>query len=406
MKIIAIDTFILKVPLGANRFFSSQSSFGERKSMLVRITTSEGIIGWGEGGQYGPAEPVASTILAVLAPLLLGQDPCQPEVLWEHMYTLVRDFGQKGTTIEAISAVDIALWDIFGKAQNLSIAAMMGGAFRTSIKRYATGLYYRNRDAVPMLATELPSVRVEAASYAEAGFPAIKMKIGLLSPKEDLQRIAAVRDVIGDDILLMVDANHAYRAPIAAQLAREMEHFNVFWFEEPVVPEDFAGYQQVKAATHIAIAGGECEYTRYGFARWITEHALDIVQPDLCCAGGLSEVRKIATLASACHVQCLPHVWGSGIAVAAGLQFLATLPPTPHTMNPLAPYNEPLVEWDANLNPLRTDLLTEPFNVEDNALVVPQGPGLGVTVDKTMLKRFLVDHQRREHGAKTEAAAL
>ncbi|MBM3813320.1 MAG: mandelate racemase/muconate lactonizing enzyme family protein [Acidimicrobiia bacterium] len=390
MRITAIDTFHLRTPLVGAQFWSSQAYFHARKALLIRIQTDAGLTGWGEGGQYGPAEPVASAVHHVLAPVLLGADPRSPEVLWDKMYSLTRDFGRKGPILEAISGVDVALWDILGKSCNAPAYTLMGGAFRRRVRTYATGLYYRGEGPIT-LEQDLPKLREEAASYAAAGFPAVKMKVGLLRPEEDLVRIAATREVLGTGRLLMVDANHAYAAHVACRLARAMEEHDIYWFEEPVEPEDLAGYQQVKASTRIAIAGGECEYSRFGFLKWFTSRALDIVQPDLACVGGLSEARRIAALASAFHIQCMPHVWGSGVGLAAGLQFLSTLAPSPSTAAPVAPFNEPLLEWDANPNPLRTDLLTHPVLPEQGYVPVPDGPGLGIEVNLDVLGRYLVN---------------
>ncbi len=392
MKITRIELFALRVELGGARFFSSQAPFTRRKSLLARIETDEGIVGWGEGGQYGPAEPVAASITGLFGPFLLGQDPLQPEVLWERMYAMCRDFGRTGTMIEALSAIDIALWDICGKARGAPVWALLGGAFRDRVRAYATGFYYAGDDPAPSLEGQVRAVRAEAERDVADGFGAVKVKIGLMAPKDDLARVAAVRDTLGPDRLLMVDANHAYRAHTATLMAKGMEPHGVYWFEEPVPPEDFDGYLQVKAATTIAIAGGECEHTRHGFARWLAGRAFDIAQPDPCCAGGISEARKIAIMADTFGVHCLPHVWGSGIATAAGLHLLATLPPNPHTAHPLPPYNEPLLEWDSTPNPLRTDLLTEPFALDEGAIRIPSGPGLGVAIDEDVLRRYQVAH--------------
>lgn len=143
MKIKKIETYILRVPLGKMRFFSSQCAFPERNSLLVRIETEDGIYGWGEGGQYGPPEPVKACIEHVLAPMLMGRDPLDKAVLWHEMYNHTRDFGQKGSYIEAISAIDIALWDICGKALNVPVSKLMGGTQRKTVEMYATGCYYR-----------------------------------------------------------------------------------------------------------------------------------------------------------------------------------------------------------------------------------------------------------------------
>ncbi|MBI1897952.1 MAG: mandelate racemase/muconate lactonizing enzyme family protein [Acidobacteria bacterium] len=387
MRIAGIDTYILKAPLGAARFWSSQAGFDHRKALLVRVETDNGLTGWGEGGQYGPAEPVAATIHSVFAPLLLGEDPRRPEVLWERMYTHTRDFGRKGSVIEAISGIDVALWDILGQSLGAPVHALWGGAFRESVPVYATGLYYRGEHPADPGAS-IAAARQEARSLADHGFPAIKMKVGLLAPDQEVARVAAVRAEIGGEILLMVDANHAWPAHVAARFARRIEPYNIYWFEEPVVPEDIDGYVQVRNSSGIAIAGGECEYTRHGFRELLARGAVDIVQPDICASGGLSEARRIAALASAYNVQCFPHVWGSGVAIAAGLHFVSTLPPAPHTAAPLAPYNLPMLEWDANANPLRTDLLDPPLVPSAGKLAVPRGAGLGIRINETVLERY------------------
>jgi D-galactarolactone cycloisomerase len=389
VKIARISTHVLRVPLGDSRFYSSQASFPERTSMLVRVETDDGLVGWGEGGQYGPPEPVASVIDDVLAPLLIGRAADDPVAVWEWLYSFSRDFGQKGTYVEAISALDIALWDLSGKALDRPVHALLGGAFRDRITAYATGCYYREdfRDRTSMLAT----LRDEAESYAGAGFGILKMKIGLLSAQEDAERVATVRAAIGDDIALLVDANHAYSATTAIRVGRALEEHGVLWFEEPVVPEDRDGYRRVREALDVPVAGGEAEFTRYGFRDLIAGGCVDIVQPDLCVSGGISEFVKIHALASTFGVLTVPHVWGSGIALAAGIQALATVPATPHTYAPVPLQNEPVIEYDRTRNPLRDDLLVENFRLEEGHLVVPQGPGLGVTVDEDVLRHYQVD---------------
>ena len=396
MQIRRIDTFLLKAPLAAGeRFWSSQTTFPERKCLLVRIETRSGVVGWGEAGQYGPAEPVVSQIHDVLAPLLIGRDAPRPAVHWERMYNHTRDFGAKGSVIEAISGIDIALWDILGKVRGAPVHELLGGALRDRVQTYATGLYYRGEER-PTLASNLPKLRDEAARWRDAGFPALKAKIGLLTPAEDIERIAVTRDVLGNRIVLMVDANHAYNAHVASQVARAVEPFNIYWFEEPVPPEDMAGYQQVKASTTIAIAGGECEHTRYGFARWFAARAIDIAQPDTCAAGGISELNRIIAMASAFHLQCMPHVWGSGVSIAAGLQLLAVIPPSPHTAIPHAPFNEPMLEWDAAQNPLRTDLLKNRLRPIDGCVPVPAEPGIGAVVDMDVVNQYLTSTRASE----------
>jgi D-galactarolactone cycloisomerase len=391
MKISKIETIILKVPLGSQRFYSSQCAFPERNSMLVRITAENGLTGWGECGQYGPAEPVAACIEHVLAPRVIGRD-VHPTQLWEEMYAGTRDFGQKGSYIEAISGIDIALWDLLGRHLKAPVSTLLGGACRTSIGSYATGCYYRGEDHLDYRES-LPKLAAEAKSYVDAGFRMLKIKVGLLRIEQDVERVAAIRDAIGKEVELLVDANHSYNAFNAVRMAKELARFDVRWFEEPVPPEDRSGYREVRKFSLIPVAGGECEYTRYGFRDFISEGCVDIVQPDVCVCGGLSEFMKIHALASSFGIAVIPHVWGSGIALAAALQAIAVLPLFPHTANPVGLQNEPVIEYDRNHNPLRDDLLVEQFTLVDGRVPVPQTPGLGVTVKEDVLKKYTTRHQ-------------
>jgi len=387
LHITHIETIVLRMPLGKERFFSSQCAFPERNSLLVRVETDTGLVGWGEGGQYGPPEPVADCIDAVLAPRIVGRDPRLVGRIWEELYAATRDFGQKGTYIEAISAIDIALWDILGKHLGVPIHLLLGGAFRDSVHAYATGCYYRGENYLNHTAS-LDTLAAEARSYVDLGFDTLKIKVGLLSVRADLERVAAIRQAIGPTTALLVDANHAYNASTAIRMGRGMERHDVGWFEEPVPPEDRAGYCAVRAALDIPIAGGECEYTRYGFRDLLAGGCVDIAQPDITVAGGFSEWANIQALASSFGIPVVPHVWGSGIALAAALQVLAVIPPLPHTANPIPLQNEPIVEFDRNRNTLRDDLLCEPIRLVDGRVPVPQGPGLGIEVNMGVVAKY------------------
>jgi D-galactarolactone cycloisomerase len=386
MKIASVTSRILRAPLGRRNFYSSQAAFPERNSYLVRIQTDTGLVGWGEGGQYGPPEPVAACVDAVLAPRLIGRDPTEPVRIWEELYSFSRDFGQKGTYIEAISAVDIALWDISGQAANLPVWKMLGGRFRDRVTAYATGCYYpedfRNLPEV------LRALEEEVSSYADSGFQFLKIKVGLLRLGDDVERLRVIRGTVGSRIGLLVDANHAYNAATAVRMGRLMEPYQVEFFEEPVPPEDREGYRKVRRENPIAVAGGECEFTRYGFRDLIGGGCVDIAQPDLAVSGGFSAWLDILALAKSYGVGVIPHVWGSGIAVAAALHAVATVPPSPNTANPLPFLNEPVVEFDRKHNPLRDELLEEPFTLVDGSLAVPDRPGLGVTVRDDVLAAY------------------
>ena len=386
MKIRKIETIVLRVPNQAGSFYSSQARFPERNSLLVRITSDDGLVGWGEGGQYGPPEPVATCIDDVLGPRLIGQRVDEPVRIWEEAYSFSRDFGQKGTYVEAISAIDIALWDLWGKSLGRPIHALLGGAFRREVHAYATGCYYG--ESYTSRAAMLHELEEEAASYVTSGFRSLKMKIGLLDIETDGERVRCVRDAIGPDRNLLVDANHAYNPADAIRMGRHLEASNVLWFEEPVVPENRAGYRRVRDSLDIAIAGGETEFTRYGFRDLLVGECVDILQPDLCVSGGFSEFVKIHALASSFGVTTVPHVWGSGIALAAALQAIAAIPTNPHTYNPVPLQNEPVIEFDRKYNPLRDDLLNETFILRDGLVSIPSGDGLGVTINEDKLAEF------------------
>jgi D-galactarolactone cycloisomerase len=393
MRIEDITTFVLKMPLGDRRFYSSQAAFPERNSFLVRLRTDSGLVGWGEGGQYGPAEPVATFVEDVFAPWVLGKDPVMLGALWEENYARTRDFGRGSAAVEAISALDTAMWDLKGQALGVSLADLAGGRIRDGITAYATGCYYTDEDLANPPAAAARAAR-EAASYAEAGFPAVKIKMGLLSVRHDIGRARAIREALGDELRVMADANHAYDVPSAKIVGAALGDLGYHWFEEPVVPEDLDGYAELRAGLSIPIAGGECAYTRYGFRELLVRRCCDILQPDISASGGFSEALKIQALASAFAVRIVPHVWGSGIAVATALQFLATLPVAPFTANPIPFESEPVIEFDRNPNALRDDLVEPAPRVVEGKIPVPPGPGLGVRVQDEVLASYTTRTRR------------
>jgi D-galactarolactone cycloisomerase len=374
MKITGLRAHVLSAAL-SQPFAYSRAWYDTRTAMLVEIETDDGLIGWGEC--YGPAAMTAAVVNSV-APWLIGEDPLRTDFLWRMIYARLRDHGQKGVVIEGLSGIDIALWDIKGKHFGVPVYQLLGGPLRNEVQAYATGLY-RRKSGNP-----LRYLAEEAAGYVVDGFKAVKLKVGF-GVAEDAAVTRAVREAIGPDIALMVDANHAYDASAAIRLGRMIEAHDIGWFEEPVPPEDVSGYQAVKAALAIPIAGGECEFTRFGFRNLLVSRAVDIVQPDTCAAGGLSECKKIADMAEAFGIRYNPHVWGTGIAIAASLQLLAVLPT--HTPNSLTPI-EPMLEFDRTEHPIRQAVLTQPLEHAGGIIRVPNGPGLGIEVDRAALARF------------------
>jgi D-galactarolactone cycloisomerase len=376
MKITNIRSHVLEARL-SEPFAYSRAWYDTRAAHVVEIETDQGLVGWGEC--YGPARMTAAVVESV-APWLIGEDPLRTDHLWRTIYARLRDHGQKGVVIQGLSGIDIALWDIKGKHFGVPVHQLLGGTVRSEIQAYATGLYRRKSgDPVRYLANE-------AAGYVAEGFSAVKLKVGF-GVEEDVATTSAVREAIGAKVALMVDANHAYDSIAAIKLGRMIEPYEIGWFEEPVPPEDIAGHLAVKAALSIPVAGGECEFTRHGFRDLLVACAVDIVQPDTCAAGGLSECKKIADMAEAFGVRYNPHVWGTGVAIAASLQLLAVLPPhTPPSLNPL----EPMLEFDRTEHPIRQAILKEPIEHVGGVVRVPDGPGLGIEIDREALARFKI----------------
>jgi D-galactarolactone cycloisomerase len=374
MKITDVRAYVLEAPL-SQPFSYSRAWYSVRTSMIVEIGTDQGLVGWGES--YGPAR-INAAIVRVIAPILIGRDALRTEWIWQEVYARFRDHGQKGSIIQALSGIDIALWDLKGKFFSQPVHRLMGGPLRTEVDAYATGLYRREQGRPEEYLAE------EAANYAAEGFKAVKLKVGF-GIDDDVRASRAVRDAIGPDVGLMIDANHAYDAVAAIRLGRKVEDLDIGWFEEPVPPEDIAGHRDVRAALIIPVASGECEFTRFGFREMIASRAVDYIQPDTCSAGGLSECKKIADMASAYGIRYAPHVWGSGVAIAAALQLLAVLPSfTPPSLNPI----EPMLEFDRTEHPVRKVLLATPIEHQNGVVAVPSGPGLGVEINRDALKQF------------------
>lgn len=375
MKISKIECFVVEQLL-ERPFAFSQWVCDRRAACLVRITAANGAFGWGEG--YGPALVVKAGI-EWLASFALGRDALAVGAIWQALYLRSLDYARSGVLTAALSAIDIALWDLRGKLLGQPVHALLGGKRRDRVRVYATGLYFT---AGANLAERLAA---EAAGYAAQGFGAVKMKVGH-SLGQDIKNVRAVRTALGAEVALMIDANHAYGLSEAHQLCAAVEDCEIAWFEEPLSPEDYAGFAELRDRTRIPIAAGECEYLVHGFKRLFEGRCVDIAQPDPCAAGGLTELQRIVALARAHHVELTPHCWGTGIALATGLHLAATLDPVPGRLN----VTEPILEMDRTENPLR-DRLTRPcFEMHEGAVTVSDAPGLGVEVDLALLERWAV----------------
>ncbi len=375
MKIIKIETFILKDKLSKS-FFFSQWEYSERCICVVKVTAQNGQYGWGEG--YGPASVLEAGI-KLLKPIVIGLNALENEVVWNQMYRKTLDFARRGTLVASMSAVDIAIWDLKGKILGLPVSTLLGGAYRNKIKPYATGLYFTNHNN--------PSQEFdkEAAKYVAEGFKAIKMKVGL-GIEEDTKNVKRMREIIGDNIQLMVDSNHAYNFREAVLLAKKLEPFNISWFEEPLSPEFYHQYNELRSKTTIPISGGECEYLRFGFHQLLRNRSVDIIQPDICASGGLTEAKRIAALASTYGIEVIPHTWGTSIGIHVALHFIANLESMPGRMK----RPDFLIEYDQTENALREQLTYPAIEMKNGMLEVPNTPGLGIDVDEDVLQKFAV----------------
>jgi len=375
MIIEKIETYILKDKLSKS-FFFSQWEYSERCICVVKVTASDGTYGWGEG--YGPASVLEAGI-ELLKPIVIGLNPLENEVVWNQMYRKTLDFARRGTLVASMSAIDIAIWDLKGKILGLPISTLLGGAHRDKIRPYATGLYFSCHNNPSQNFDE------EAYRYVSEGFKAIKMKVGL-GVEEDYKNVKRMREVIGDDIQLMVDSNHAYNFREAVQLSKKLEPLNISWFEEPLSPEFYHQYNELRNKTTIPIAGGECEYLRYGFHQLLRNKSVDIIQPDICASGGLTEAKRIAALATTYGVELIPHTWGTSIGIHVALHFIANLESMPGRMK----RPDFLMEYDQTENALREELTYPAIEMKDGMIEVPNRPGLGIDVDEEVLMKYAI----------------
>lgn len=357
-----------------------------RQALLIEVRTDDGLVGWGESGSGTLSRAAAVFVEDVLRPLAVGEDPFDLDRISQKVATTLDRAGWTGDfAVQAWSGLEVAIWDIMGKAVRRPVSQLLGGRVRERVMAYATGLYY-----VPTAPDPTAARQDEARGYVDAGYRAMKMKVGGLSPADDLREVAGIRNAIGDDVLLMADANGAYDSCTAIQVGAGLEDQGVAWFEEPVQRGDLVGYLEVRRALQLPITGGEHLGSLDAFREYVSRRVVDVLQPDVANCGGLSGARRIAALAQAFHVRVFPHVWGTPVAVAAGLHLAATLPSMPPTMTATPLAQEPLFEFDSTPHPIRDALMTPALRPQDGWLTVPAGPGLGVEVDRSVLEQFAV----------------
>lgn len=352
--------------------------FGAYRTTLVRVSTDEGVQGVGEC-MVRLAPLATAAVIDEIAPVLIGKDPRDTRYLWELMYGLMMNRGhQKGFFIEAISGIDIALWDIAGKARDEPIYRLLGGAQRSKLRSYASSLRFR----------PLPDTFERIAELRAAGFDAFKIKIGRedFDPRADLAFVRAIREHVGGETTLMVDANCGYSLGTSVTVARELRDLDILWFEEPLAPDDYAGYQELRRRSDVMIAGGETAFTRYGFQNLLERRCLSIIQPNASRSGGIGECSAVAWMADAAGVAYAPHTGSSSAVAMAAAQHLAAATPN------FLIYEYMVSDWSATQkNPLRDDLVAgDPIRVEDGHIPLPAGPGLGIELNESVVQRYRI----------------
>lgn len=371
MKITDVEPIVLRLAqVDATRADGTQDAF------LVRIHTDEGIVGVGEADT---APMLARTIVEMpsshsvargLREVLIGEDPLQIDRLWQRLFHASDHYGRRGAALHVISAIDIALWDLAGKAAGRPVSELLGG---------------RRLDRIPVYASEVmpettDDVRRIAERAVEAGYSALKLGWGPLGRDIafDEQLVRTARETLGPDRTLMLDGGRAYTVKRALELLRLVEEHRLYWFEEALQPDDLEGYRRLAGRTDVRIAAGEADETFAPFRMLVEHGGVDVLQPDLARCGGFTVARQIALLERSSTVEIVPHCFSTGILVAASLHFVATLDRATWS------------EYSVADSPLVNGILQEPFVLEDAALAVPTGPGLGVELDPDAIARFRV----------------
>lgn len=368
-KIVKVEACTVRVPLDAATAFASRRVVA-RDYAIVRVGTDDGVegIGFCYGGSSA-GNLVADAVRNLLRPRLIGQNPLEVERLWQVMYREALLHGRAGSIMRALSILDIALWDRNARAVGLPLHQYLG-AFRSgTVPAYASGGYYLDGKTPAMLGEEM-------ASYVALGFRAVKMKVGLLGPQEEEDRIRAAREAIGPDVLLMLDANNAWSdLPTALRYMQRYEKYNPYWIEEPFGPDDIDNHARLARRTTIPVATGEIEVGRWRFKELLDKEGAIILQTDAAVCGGISEFRRIAATAASYGVNLCPH-WFHDLHV----HLVAAIP------------NADYVEFFSDSKVLNfRKLINRQLEIRSGELVLPDQPGLGFEFDEQAVTRFALD---------------
>lgn len=389
MKITKVECIPMLYKMG-EPMYSGVGKCDQRALLMVRVYTDNGIVGIGEAATYGgPIVSTATVIEKEIGPLILGEDPLNVERIWHKCYYSAFQHARSGIYVCALSGIDMALWDIIGKYLGQPIYKLLGG-FRNSISVYASGGFYKVGKTVGDLVKEV-------RGYADMGFKAVKMKVartdtpfslGVFNPsreecmvtfEQDMERVRAAKEALGSEVKLMVDANAAWSYNEALAAGHVFDSLGIHFFEEPIRTDDYEGSARLAQDLTTRIAGYETEYLCANFARLISMRAVDIVQPDLSWTGGITESRKIATLAAANYMECATHMFSSGILLAASLQFSCGIP------------NGATVEYDMSDNIFRHGLIKEPFIPNSEGMItLSDRPGLGIEINEDIVEKYRI----------------
>lgn len=374
MKITDVEAIILRQPV-----LDDGIADGSQDDLVIKISTDEGIVGIGEVDSAPEAVKAlvdrrsSHAIAGSLHDLLLGEDPRDVERLWQKLYRGLIYIGRRGIALHALSGIDIALWDIAGKAAGKPVHELLGGAKRDRVRAYASRLM-----------PDTPEEASEAVhSLCDDGFTAVKLGWGVLGqdPKHDVRLAAAAKEAAGDcEILIDAGLGYGADAKIAIEVARELEQLGIFWLEEPFEPDEYEAYAELADAVEIRVAAGEQDTTVWGFRELIDRGRVDLVQPDVTRCGGITEWLRIAELARERGVETVPHAWKSGIIKAASLQCNAVIP------------DALFQEYCVAETPINQTLTKERLPLgEDGTILVPTVPGIGVTLDDDVVERYRVN---------------
>ncbi len=384
MKISNVEAFWLRCPIPKEKQHASDYGLLTHFDMtLVVITTDSGLQGFGEAkaavGSSGVCASIVNCIENELKPMLVGKSVSNITRLWEEMYNGTRDhyalsrgrkfpvLGRRGLTISAMSGIDTALWDLKGKMLNVPVLDLLGGACREQMPAYASGGW-----------ADVDNIGAQLKGYVDKGFRGVKMRVGVMddSVQKSIDRVKAARAVLEPDVKLMVDAHGTFSVPEAKQFCRGVEDCNIYWFEEPISPDNKQGTAEVRASTFIPIAAGESEFTSFDIHDLLQLRAVDVIQPDAAIIGGISEAMRAGHLACAHQVEMAPHCWGSAFSFMAGLTVAFASP------------SATIIEFSLGGNPMMYDLVKEKITVTNGMIAAPTAPGLGMTPDWDFVKEF------------------